>query len=61
MLVLKRHRGEVIMIGESQVKVLQISEEWVELGISAPPDCQIIWPGKNQAPRADAADALNSA
>jgi len=41
MLVLKRRRGEVITIGLAYVRVLQISEDWVELGISAPAEYQI--------------------
>jgi sRNA-binding carbon storage regulator CsrA len=37
MLVLKQRRGEVIVIGEALIHVLRISDEWVELGITAPP------------------------
>jgi sRNA-binding carbon storage regulator CsrA len=36
MLVLKQRRGEVIVIGEAHIHVLRISDEWVELGITAP-------------------------
>lgn len=42
MLILKRRRGEVITIGEAHIQVLRISEEWVELGVSAPRTVEVL-------------------
>lgn len=59
-LILKRRRGEVITIGEAYVQVLQISEEWVELGITAPPEWAID-NKRGQANRHQLKDGTNSA
>ena len=60
MLVLKRHRGEVITIGEAHVQVLQISEDWVRFAIEAPPDWDVRWPGKPEPAQPTPSNALNS-
>lgn len=42
MLVLKRRRDQSLQIGSDvTVTVLEISDDWVKLGIAAPPDWDI--------------------